>query len=286
MMDVGGRVVARGDVFEDDFLALLDKVRRERGFDGTQYKANFLQRRFAVRLRATKAGSYREYSRILDSDPAEYDRLFSALTINLTYFFRDETVFQAVRHAVLEPLIRERAGRGQRLIRVWSAGCATGEEPYSVAILFHELLGDDLKNWRIRIYATDLDAETLDKARRGIYSDFSFRGVDREYVERYFVHNHGGYEIRPEIKALVRFERRDLLADPPPRRMSLILCRNVLIYFDREQHEQVFAAFHRALDKGGYLVLGKTEILTGAATELFEIVNLREHIYRKREVVR
>ena len=274
----------RGDVFERDFLALLDKVRRERGFDGTQYKANFLQRRFAIRLRATRAGSYREYGRILDDDPAEYDRLFAALTINLTYFFRDETVFQAVRDTVLDPLIREKARRGRRLIRVWSAGCATGEEPYSLAILFHELLGDDLKNWRIRICATDLDAETLEQAKRGVYSDFSFRGVDRDYVERYFVHNHGGYEIRPEIKALVHFERRDLLADPPPRRMSLILCRNVLIYFNREQHERIFTTFHRALDKGGYLVLGKAEILTGAATKLFEAVDLREHIYKKRVV--
>ncbi|MDY7039303.1 MAG: protein-glutamate O-methyltransferase CheR [Chloroflexota bacterium] len=283
-MNTGLPVMTRKNV-EDDFLILLNKVRRERGFDGFQYKASFLQRRFAARMRATKADSYREYSRVLDKDPDEYDRLLAALTINLTYFFRDKTVFQTLRNSVLNPLIREKRRRGRRMMRVWSAGCASGEEPYSVAILFHELLGDEIKDWQIRIQGTDLDAESLAKAKRGVYRDFSFRGVDRDYVKRYFIKNHG-YEIRPEIKDMVRFERHDLLSDAPPHRLDLILCRNVLIYFTAEQHDRVFATFHRALSEGGHVVLGKAETLVGNGSELFQPVDLREHIYVKPVVSR
>ncbi|HIC94512.1 MAG TPA: protein-glutamate O-methyltransferase CheR [Anaerolineae bacterium] len=263
-----------------DLLALLEKVRRERGLDCRQYKINFLKRRLAVRLRARGVESYREYMRLLDEE--EYEKLFEALTINLSYFFRDGTTFEALRDKVLRPLLREKAERGSRLIRVWSAGCAGGEEPYSVAILFHELLGGELKNWRVHILATDLDARALEKAKRGVYGEFSFRGMDPKYLRRYFVPlPQGEYAIKPQVVALVKFERRDLIADPPPRRLDLILCRNVLIYFTREQQEKLLHKFHHALNEGGYLLIGKTEVLMGTAARLFKPLDPKERIYIK-----
>jgi len=270
-----------GEMEERGFVALLDKVQRERGFDCRQYKVNFLKRRLAVRLRARGVESYREYARLLDVE--EYGKLFEALTINLSYFLRDRTVFEALRDKVLKPLIQEKARLGSRLIRVWSAGCASGEEPYSVAILLSELLGADLENWRISIRATDLDAGALEKARRGVYSEFSFRGADPDYQGRYFApFSDREYSLKPTIKALVKFEQHDLLADPPPRRLDLILCRNVLIYFSRQQQERLFSIFHEALNERGYLVTGKTEILSPFASKLFEPLDWREHIYVKR----
>jgi len=224
--------------------------------------------------------SYREYMRLLDDE--EYEKLFEALTINLSYFFRDGTTFEALRDKVLRPLLREKAEQGSRLVRVWSAGCAGGEEPYSVAILFHELLGGELQNWRIRILATDLDAGALEKARRGVYDEFSFRGMDPRYLRRYFDPvSQGEYAIKPQVAALVKFERHDLIADPPPRRLDLILCRNVLIYFSREQQGRLLKTFHRALNDRGYLVIGKTEVLMA---RLFKPLNLKERIYVKAAV--
>ena len=269
-----------GEMEDRDLLAFLEKVRRERGLDCHQYKLNFLKRRLAVRLRARGVESYREYMRLLDDE--EYEKLFEALTINLSYFFRDDTTFEALRDKVLRPLLQEKAEQGSRLVRVWSAGCAGGEEPYSVAILFHELLGGELQNWRIRILATDLDAGALERAKRGVYGEFSFRGVDPAYIARYFTRlSQREYAIKPEIAAMVKFERRDLIADPPPRRLDLILCRNVLIYFSREQQRRLLRAFHSALNDGGYLVIGKTEVLMGTAARLFKPLDLKERIYIK-----
>jgi len=262
------------------FRSLLKKIRRERGLDCSQYKPTFLKRRLAVRLRARGVESYREYMRLLDDE--EYEKLFEALTINLSYFFRDGTTFEALRDKVLKPLLQEKARRGSRLVRVWSAGCASGEEPYSIAILFHELLGADLKNWYISIRATDLDARALAKAKRGIYGKFSFRGTDPGYIRRYFIpFSDREYALKPEIKAMVKFEQRDLITDPPPRCLDLIFCRNVLIYFSREQQERLFAIFHEALNERGYLVIGKTEVLMGATARLFRPLDVRERIYVK-----
>jgi chemotaxis protein methyltransferase CheR len=275
--------ISVGETEDRNLQALLDKVQRERGLDCRQYKVNFLKRRLAVRMRIRGAESYREYMRLLDDD--EYTKLFQSLTINLSYFFRDETAFEAVRDKVLRTLIQEKAKGRSRLIRVWSAGCAGGEEPYSIAILFHELLGKDLKDWQVRIYATDLDTGTLEKARRGVYNEFSFRGVDPKYIARYFNPlSQGEYAVKPEVAALVRFERLDLIADSPPRRLDLILCRNVMIYFSREQQLRLLAIFHHSLRDGGYLVIGKTEVLMGAMAKLFKPLDLRERIYTRTAV--
>ena len=166
-----------------DLLALLDKVRRERGLDCRQYKISFLKRRLAVRLRARKVESYREYMRLLDDE--EYKKLFEALTINLSYFFRDTSVFKALRDEVLEPLLRRKEEQGRLSLRIWSAGCASGEEPYSVAILLREILGKEIDRWRISLLATDLDVGALERAKRGVYGECSLRGVDPAYIARY-----------------------------------------------------------------------------------------------------
>jgi two-component system CheB/CheR fusion protein len=169
------------------FDDLLAHIRRERGLDYGQYKDSFLYRRLAVRMRAREIDTYHEYLNLLRSDPAEFDELLDALNINVSYFFRDESAFAALRYGVLMPLIAQQAAVGKNRLAVWSVGCATGEEPYSVAMLVTELLGSDLRQWNVLIHATDVDADALAQARRGTYKAHSFQDLETNLVEKYFV---------------------------------------------------------------------------------------------------
>jgi len=263
-----------------DFQALLRKIQRERKVDLTRYKPSFIQRRIAARLRARGVTSYRAYMYLLDEE--EYLQLFDTLTINYTSFFRDTSTFQALRDQILRPLIREREQRGVRRLVMWSAGCASGEETYSLAILVSQVLGSRLSHWNIRILGTDIDENKLAQAREGIYGPLSFRGTKWPHLERYFLREGEKRRVRPDLKRLVRFQHHDLLHEEPPRRFDIILCRNVLIYFQRPQQNYILQNFHKALYPGGYLILGKTEIIPIHFASLFETINRREHIYRKK----
>ena len=145
----------------------MSKIYKETGLDCKQYKDNYLKRRINVRVRALNVESYHDYMRILDNNPDEYDLLLDKLTINVTQFFRDTTVFKAVRNTVLPALISDKKKGNKKLIRIWSAGCASGEEPYTISILLHEVLGSDINNFMISIYATDIDDAVMAKAKKG-----------------------------------------------------------------------------------------------------------------------
>lgn len=268
---------------DDDaaFQALMDKVTRDRGFRCSSYKDKCLRRRFAVRMRARGTSSHREYARILDADPREYDRLVRSLTINVTKFFRNWDTFSTVAQKVIPALW----DRGERELRVWSAGCSSGEEPYSVAILVHQHAAERKELSRLEsvsIIGTDIDSECLGEADRAFYSDAALVETPADLRERYFPVVAGMYTMRPEVRSLVSFENRDLLGSPPPfENVHLLVCRNVVIYFEREAQDALFAEFHRVLAPGGFLVLGKVETLLGAARGLFSPVNARERIFRK-----
>jgi chemotaxis methyl-accepting protein methylase len=261
--------------------ALLDQIRRERGLDLRSYKPSFVQRRLAVRLRARGCPDCAAYGQLLLRDPEEYGPLLNALTINLTRFFRDATTFQALEEIYLPELLKMRAS--SRRLRIWSAGCAAGEEPYSLAIMLREALGSALRRWQVEIIATDVDKEVLKRARRGLYDHYSFQGLAPRYaawVERYFSPDHKR-QLSDEVRNMVSFRHLDLVCDPPPANLDLLLCRNVLIYFDRELQDRLYRAFYEALRTEGLLVLGKTEILPMTWSQTFVPVDLREHIYRR-----
>jgi chemotaxis methyl-accepting protein methylase len=261
--------------------ALLEQIRQERGIDLSSYKPSFLQRRLAMRMRARGCPDYAAYRQLLCRDPAEYGPLLDALTINLTRFFRDATTFQAIQEKLLPELLQCRASK--RRLRVWSAGCAAGEEAYSLAIILRECLGTDLPRWRLEILATDLDSKVLDKARQGLYDSFSFQGLAPHYqpwAERYFTPG-PQRQLAAEVRGMVTFQQHNLIQDPPPPDLDLILCRNVLIYFDRPQQDRLYPAFHQALRADGCLVLGKAEIMPLAWSRHFVPLDRREHIYRR-----
>jgi len=266
---------------EQAFYDLLDHVRRQRGLDCSQYKESFLRRRFAVRMRARGADTYQVYLNLLRSAPAEFDALLVALTINLSYFFRDRVAFDALRYAVMSPLVARRSrARRQRLV-IWSAGCAGGEEPYSVAMILTDLLGSVLSRWDVQIHATDVDAAMLAHARQGVYRAASFQDLYAGFVERYFAHNGDTYTLQPAVRQLVTFQQHDLTTPPLLPRYDLILCRNVLIYFAREHQERIVRHLLGHLEPGGYLMLGLAEMLPLSLFGRLETVDGRLRIYRK-----
>ncbi len=268
------------DLSETEFVALTTKIAKDRGFGCASYKDKCLRRRIAVRMRARGVHTYGDYARVLDSDAAEYDKLLDALTINVTKLFRNWDTYQAIAEKVIAPLW----GRAGAPVHVWSAGCSSGEEPYSLAALLHceaERSGGlaDLER-RVRVLGSDIDARSLAAAEAGAFEEGDFADTPADLRARYFAAE-APFTIVPEVKRLVRFERRDLLAEePPPGVHQLVCCRNVLIYFDRETQERLFDKFHRALAPDGFLVLGKVETLLGAARTRFAAVDSRERIFR------
>jgi chemotaxis protein methyltransferase CheR len=159
----------------------------------------------------------------------EYDRLFDAFTINVTNFFRDKSVYRIIKKTVIPELVSSKKKQGKKIIRVWSAGCASGEEPYSMAILFHQILGKRIGDYLISIYATDIDEKVIEKAIRGEYNAGAVSEVDEKILRQYFKRNLK-YGLKEEIRQMVRFKRHDLISDRPLAHLDIILCRNVLIY--------------------------------------------------------
>lgn len=267
------------DAEERAFERLKEKIRRERGFQCQLYRDKCLRRRLLVRMRACGARTPEEYAQILDHQPDEYGRLLDALTINVTKFFRNLEMWEAVRESVLPEILR-RPGP----IRVWSAGSASGEEAYTLAIVMLEWARAHGRRDRLRsvsILGTDIDRESLARASAGEYGEAALSETPPEVRARWFEAG-PRYRVHASVRALVRFQRADLLTDPPPFAPRLILCRNVVIYLGREAQAQVYRAFVDALEPGGFLVLGRVETLPLEIQRELETVNARERIYRRR----
>jgi chemotaxis methyl-accepting protein methylase len=244
------------------------------------YKDKCLRRRLAVRMRACGVATLSEYAALLGRRPDEVARLLDTLTINVTQFFRNPETWARLR---LE-LVRLAAEPGGGL-RAWSAGCATGEEAYTVAILALDVWSERASagaDPQVRIDATDVDPQCLDAARSAQYPAASFREAPRQALERYTRVVGDRREVTEAVRALVRFTRHDLGRDPAPHPpYDLVVCRNVVIYFERRTQERLFGLFADALRPAGLLLLGKVETLYGPARDRFEPLDARERLYRR-----
>lgn len=248
--------------------AVLEELRRARGLDLSDYRRSTLERRLAVRMARLRLKDPGEYLQRLRSDPSECDRLIEVILIKVSSFFRDPLVFEILAHRVL-PLIMERHRREHtRQIRVWSAGCAAGEEAYSVAILLAQALEDEDFPWLPSICATDISSEALAAAQTGRYRRESLETTQLGILDRFFRPTAEGFGVIPEIRRMVHCSRDDLTsrhsmapADSVFGSFDLVLCRNVLIYFSLELQKRVQDKLYRALNPGGYLVLGLAESL-------------------------
>jgi chemotaxis protein methyltransferase CheR len=245
------------------------------------YKDPYIGRRIQVRMRATQAVSPEEYLDIAEGDPREYKKLLSALTINVTRFFRNKETFDKISNVVIPRIVEEHKRRGTSRINVLSVGCATGEEPYSIAILFFEHFEKIGRSIDLRVIGTDIDKRALFTALKGVYSDEKVADLPKDILKKYFVPTKKGWQIEPTLRNSVIFIKKDVCTYKMYHRFDLILARNILIYFLRSYQETIQEGFHRQLAQGGYLVLGRAESLVGHTKRLFEAVSVADRIYRK-----
>jgi two-component system CheB/CheR fusion protein len=258
---------------------LLAFIRDSRGFDFTGYKRSSLTRRIRKRMHEAGMDNYTDYRDLLESNAGEFGLLFNTILINVTGFFRDAEAWTYLQREVIPELIADTGGADE--IRVWSAGCASGEEAYSLAIAFAEALGVEETAKRVKIYGTDVDEEALRDARAGLYPAKSLEPMPAEMRDKYFDRNGTQFEFRPDLRRRVIFGRHDITRDAPISRLGLLVCRNTLMYFNVETQSHVIDRFHFALREGAFLYLGKAEMLLSAG-ERFEVVSMRQRMFRRR----
>ncbi|HJQ27922.1 MAG TPA: CheR family methyltransferase [Rubrobacter sp.] len=260
--------------------ALLEEVRERNGIDFSGYKAPTIMRRLQRRIVATESQHIEGYADYVREHPEEFQHLVSSFLITVTEFFRDTELFEILKEKTVPQLIEEARRRSNEL-RLWSAGCATGEEAYSLAILIAEALGDELGRFNVRIFATDLDEKAIAFARNGVYAHSALANLPEELVNRYFVKDDGNYEINKLVRGMVIFGQHDLGQRSPFPRIDMVVCRNVLIYFTQDLQKRALQLFAYSLRNDGRLVLGKAES-TGPVSEYFIPENKHEKIYRRR----
>ncbi|MBF0334130.1 MAG: PAS domain-containing protein [Alphaproteobacteria bacterium] len=264
----------------DTINEIFQRVRQRTDIDFTHYKSNTVSRRLERRLAANRIDNLPAYLDFVQRNPTELDLLCKDILISVTSFFRDTKAFEDVKASLAELLATKKPGDS---IRIWVPACATGEEPYSFAMMLSDTLGDAVRSFRIQIFATDIDMDAMAHARKGIYSATTVENLDKDYIEKYFDVMGHSCQIKKTIREMVVFARQDLIKDPPFVKVDLVSCRNVLIYFNGEVQNKVFQIFHYALNPDGYLFLGKSEAV-GHCSDLFRPVKAASKIFQKRLV--
>ncbi len=261
------------------FEALLGYIKRSRGFDFTGYKRSSLVRRVERRMQNINVETYDDYLDYLEVHPEEFSLLFNTVLINVTTFFRDALAWQCLTQEVIPQIVEARSSADEP-IRVWSAGCASGEEAYTLAIVLAEALGPEQFRQRVKIYATDIDDEALSQARQASYQPKVLQSLPQDLLLRYFERSGDRHVFRSDLRRSVIFGRHDLVQDAPISRLDLLVCRNTLMYFNAETQNRVLARLHFALKGGGFLFLGKAEMLLTHA-HLFTPIDLKHRIFSK-----
>ena len=266
---------ADGDAEDPSFERLLLLLKESRAFDFTGYKRPSLMRRVRHRMEEIGVASFDDYADVLQLQPAEFTALFNTILINVTSFFRDPDAWSYLREQVLPGVV----AASDRPIRIWSAGSAAGQEAYSIAMLLHDLLGNEFRD-RAKIYATDVDEEALNHARQASYTERELVGLPPSYRERYFEVSGGRHVITPNLRRSVIFGRNDLTKDAPISRIDVLLCRNTLMYFNAETQARIVQRLGFALRPEGVLFLGKAEMLLNHSA-MFEPLDLKRRFFRR-----
>ena len=263
---------------EHELALLLEYLHRKRGLDLSGYKRVGLLRRLTKRMRNVGIEGFGEYIDYLEAHPGEYTGLLDTLLINVTAFFRDDLPWEYLRTDIVPAIVEHKAPTDS--IRVWCAGCASGEEAYTLAMVIAEVIGIEAFQERVKLYGTDLDNDALAKARLGAYSEKDLAEVPAPLVEKYFERRDQNFVFRKDLRRCVIFGRNDLMQDAPISRVDLLACRNTLMYFDGPTQGRILARFHFALNDGGYLFLGRAETMLTHG-DLFVPVDLRRRIFTK-----
>ncbi len=266
----------------DHLTQICSLLRRRIGHDFSGYKQNTLTRRIQRRIQITQQISVAAYLNYLQADTEEINLLFKDLLIGVTHFFRDPEAFEELRDRVVSPLV-ERSDADNSL-RVWVAGCSSGEEVYSIAMLLLEEMEKQEKRFNVQIFATDIDERALEKARQACYPENITEQITPERLERFFVKQNNSYQVTKQLREVCIFSQHSLINDPPFSRLDLVSCQNLLIYFDTELQKKIIPLFHYALNRKGYLFLGSSENLTGYS-ELFRNVDKPNRLFQKKQAM-
>jgi two-component system, chemotaxis family, CheB/CheR fusion protein len=263
---------------DQQFESLLAFIRDERGFDFTGYKRPSLQRRISKRMQDVGVDDFAAYEELLRGDGDEFAQLFNTILINVTSFFRDEVAWGFLGEEIVPKLLE--AKQDGEPIRVWSTGCATGEEAYTIAMVLSEALGEERFRNRVKIYATDVDDDALAQGRHALYDEKTVESVPAALRKKYFEPVNSSFVFRGDLRRCVIFGRHDLIHDPPISRVDLLVSRNTLMYFDSDTQEQILRSFHFALREHGVLFLGKAEAIANRS-QLFVPIDLKRRVFRK-----
>ena len=263
---------------QDGFEELLQHLQQSRGFDFSAYKRASLDRRIQKRMQEAGIDSYSSYRDHLEAHPHEFTELFNTILINVTAFFRDAQMWEYIASEIIPRILQLR--QGDAAIRVWSAGCSSGEEAYSLAMLLAEALGPERFNARVKVYATDVDEEALTQGRAAAYDDKAVDAIPKPLLDKYFERVGHRWIFHRDFRRAVIFGRHDLILDPPISHLTLIVCRNTLMYFNSEVQQRILERFRFGLSEGGFLFLGKAEMLL-ARSKAFIPVDLTKRVFAK-----
>lgn len=281
---------------DEQFIIIRDKVKLASGIDINNYRREFVFRCLSNRIYRMGLASVAEYIEFLDEVKEEVMNFCQALSVYHSEFVRDPVKYQVIKDVIIPEVVMNnmrRAGLAsaggvktdKARLKIWCAGCAGGEEPYSMAMVISDLLGKDAANWSVSIIATDINEGLLEKARKGIYSrdELKRKGLPTAYIQQYF-DDAGGDElsIKENIRQMIRFEKGDLTACRPNKGMDIIMCRNVLIYIEKNVETRIIGDFYECLNSGGYLILGNSEILDDSFFCKFRKMKTKNEFYYKK----
>jgi two-component system CheB/CheR fusion protein len=258
--------------------SLLNYIKRVRGFDFTGYKRSSLMRRVRKRMQMVGVEEFNDYVDYLEVHPQEFAELFNTILINVTSFFRDRSAWDYISSEIIPQIVARK--EAHEPIRIWSAGCASGQETYTLAMILAEVLGIESFKEQVKIYATDLDDEALNLARHASYGTRDISNIPPELLERYFESVNDNYIFHKDLRRSVIFGRHNLVQDAPISRIDLLVCRNTLMYFNAEAQAKVISRFHFALNDNGFLFLGKAEMLL-SNNNSFTPVDLKRRIFHQ-----
>lgn len=270
------KAVIYTDQDEKGFEVLKTAISKNIGLKCNYYRESYLRRRIKFRMNNLGIGSYWEYIKYLKKHSDECSLLLRDLTINYSKFFRDSDVFLYFQNHLLRDITAKK-----KLVRILSAGCASGEEPYTISIIVNEALGQRLNEFSVSIYAVDIDEECLNKAKLGEYEKRELSGTDERLIQKYFLQNGNKFKVKDDVRRFVRFKLTDLTHKLEYQNFDVIFCRNVLIYFDKQGQVQIFKNFYDALIKNGYMIIGKTELLPEEVQDMFKCLTPEMRVFQK-----
>ena len=269
--------VTQSDIPDYEYYEILNILKNKKKLDMNGFRDKFLKRRIKLKMNEKKIHNYKDFIKLLKQEDDEVDKLFHFITVNYTSFYRDGDVYDQFYQEILPKIFLNK-----KTIKILSAGCSSGEEPYTLSMLLNEYTERKKGKINFRIEALDVDSEVIQKARKGEYNKESFKELDKKYIKKYFTEVNDKYIVKSELKRYITFRLHDINKPIKDNYYDIIFCRNVFIYFTNESKEKALNNFHKALKENAYLIIGKTEMMPISFNSKYNCISNRKKIYQKK----